>query len=282
MNNRALVLAIPLGWLAVFLLVPLAIVLVIALAGPGEGIPPFTIGFHPQNFVALATDNFYLGAAWRSIQVAGISAVACLLIAYPMAFAITRAPTNWRPLLLTLAILPFWTGFLLRITAWIGLLRDDGWVNAVLAALGIPGAPFVLLYTQFAMYIGIAYTYLPFMLLPLYTSLSQRDRALEDAAADLGATPWRIFRRIIFPLSLPGIRAGLLLVFIPALGEFVIPDLLGGPGAETLGRVLWSEFFTNRDWPTAAALAVILLLLLMLPAAWWQHRQGRHWQGRHQ
>ena len=275
MNNRALVLAIPLGWLAVFLLVPLAIVLVIALAGPGEGIPPFTIGFHPQNFVALATDNFYLGAAWRSIQVAGISAVACLLIAYPMAFAITRAPTNWRPLLLTLAILPFWTGFLLRITAWIGLLRDDGWVNAVLAALGIPGAPFVLLYTQFAMYIGIAYTYLPFMLLPLYTSLSRRDRALEDAAADLGATPWRIFRRIIFPLSLPGIRAGLLLVFIPALGEFVIPDLLGGPGAETLGRVLWSEFFTNRDWPTAAALAVVLLVLLMLPAAWWQHREGR-------
>ena len=274
MSTRALVLAIPLGWLTVFLLVPLAIVCVIAFAGPGEGVPPFTIGFHPQNFAALLTDGFYLGAAWRSIQVAGISAIICLLIAYPMAFAITRAPANWRPILLTLAILPFWTGFLLRITAWIGLLRDDGWLNAALVALGIPGAPFVLLYTPFAMYIGIAYTYLPFMLLPLYVSLSQRDRALEDAAADLGATPWSVFRRIIFPLSLPGIRAGFLLVFIPALGEFVIPELLGGPGAETLGRVLWSEFFTNRDWPTAAALAVILLVLLMLPAAWWQHRES--------
>ena len=275
MNGRAAILAVPLAWLAIFLLVPLAIVLVIAFAGPGEGIPPFTLGFHPANFTALVTDGFYLGAVWRSVQVAGISAVACLLIGYPMAFAMTRTPVRWRATLLTLVILPFWSGFLLRISAWIGLLRDDGWINATLVALGVPGAPLTLLYTPFAMYVGIAYCYLPFMVLPLYTSLSRRDVVLEEAAADLGAAPWFVFSRITWPLSLPGVRAGFLLVFIPAMGEFVIPELLGGPGAETIGRVLWSEFFTNRDWPTASALAVVLLVLLLLPAAWWQRRQGR-------
>lgn len=274
MTLRAAVLAAPWSWLTAFLLLPLAIVLLIAFAGPGEGVPPFTFGFHPENFSTLITDPYYLGAAGRSVQVAAFSSLACLLIAYPMAFAITRAPTSWRGPLLTLTILPFWSGFLLRITAWIGLLGDAGWINTMLLALHIPGAPFTLLYTQGAMYVGIAYTYLPFMLLPLYARLSQRDRALEDAAADLGATPWHIFWRIIWPLSLPGVHAGFLLVFIPALGEFVIPELLGGPGAETLGRVLWAEFFTNHDWPIAAALAILLLILLIPPAAWWQWRQG--------
>lgn len=275
MNARLVILALPLAWLAVFLLLPLAIVLAIAFAGPGEGIPPFTLGFHPENFASLATDGFYLGAVWRSVQVAGISALVCLLIGYKMAFAITRAPEQWRVTLLGLVILPFWSGFLLRISAWIGLLRDDGWINTALAALGVPGAPFTLLYTPFAMYVGIAYCYLPFMVLPLYSTLSWRDTALEDAAADLGATPLWVFWRITWPLSLPGVRAGLLLVFIPAMGEFVIPELLGGPGAETLGRVLWTEFFTNRDWPTASALAVVLLMAMVPPAWWWQRRMAR-------
>ena len=273
MTRRILVLAMPWAWLTVFLILPLAIVAVIALGQTGQGIPPVTLGFHPENFLALA-DPFYLAAAARSVQVALVSALICLLIGYPMAFAITRAPPRWRDALLTLAVLPFFSGFLLRIAAWIGLLRDDGWINAALAALGVPGAPFTLLYTPFAMYVGIAYTYLPFMLLPLYARLSQRDPALEDAAADLGASRWIVFWRVTFPLSLPGVQAGFLLVFIPALGEFVIPELLGGPAAQTLGRVLWDEFFTNHDWPTAAALAMLLLALLAAPAAWWQRRKG--------
>jgi len=272
---RFWVLTAPWAWLAAFLLAPLGIVFVIAFAGHGMGVPPFTIGFHPENFALLVADGFYLSAAARSVQVAGISTLVCLLIGYPMAFAITRAPARWRHALLTLAILPFWSGFLLRISAWIGLLRDDGWINAALVALGVPGAPFVLLYTPFAMYVGIAYAYLPFMVLPLYARLSQRDVALEEAAADLGATPWQVFRRVTFPMSLPGVWAGIMLVFIPAMGEFVIPELLGGPGAQTLGRVLWDEFFTNHDWPIASALAVALLVILLVPAGWWQYRQGR-------
>jgi putrescine transport system permease protein len=273
MNRRALVLALPWAWLGAFLVLPLAIVAVIALSRSADGIPPITLGFHPENFAALA-DPFYLGAAARSVQVAFVSSVICLLVAYPMALAITRAPARWRDLLLGLAVLPFFSGFLLRIAAWIGLLRDDGWINALLLSLGVPGAPFTLLYTPFAMYVGIAYTYLPFMLLPLYTRLSQRDLALEDAAADLGAPAWAVFWRVTFPLSLPGVQAGFLLVFIPALGEFVIPELLGGPGAQTLGRVLWDEFFANHDWPAAAALALLLLALLAMPAAWWQRRRA--------
>ena len=273
MTRRILVLAMPWAWLTVFLILPLAIVAVIALGKTGQGIPPVTLGFHPENFAALA-DPFYVGAAARSVKVALVSSLICLLIGYPMAFAITRAPAHWRGALLTLAVLPFFSGFLLRIAAWIGLLRDDGWINAAFVALGVPGAPFTLLYTPFAMYVGIAYTYLPFMLLPLYARLSQRDPALEDAAADLGASRWIVFWRVTFPLSLPGVQAGFLLVFIPALGEFVIPELLGGPAAQTLGRVLWDEFFTNHDWPTAAALAMLLLALLAAPAAWWQRRKG--------
>lgn len=273
--NRLMVLAVPWCWLAVFLLAPLGIVAVIAFAAPAEGIPPFTLGFHLENLATLAADGFYLGAAWRSVQVAFLSALLCLLIGYPMAFAISRAPARWQALLLGLAILPFWSGFLLRISAWIGLLRDDGWINALLLTLGVPGAPFMLLYTPAAMYVGIAYTYLPFMVLPIHAVLSRRDPALEAAAADLGAAPWAVFWRVIWPLSLPGVRAGFLLVFIPALGEFVIPELLGGPGAATLGRVLWDEFFTNHDWPMAATLALALLGMLLLPVAWWQVREGR-------
>ena len=179
-----------------------------------------------------------------------------------MALAIARSPERWRSLLLMLVMLPFWTGFLMRINAWIGLLQDDGWINTIVVALGL--SPLRLLYTDTAMYIGIVYTYLPFMVLPLYARLSQLDVRLLEAAADLGAPPWRVFLAVTLPLSLPGVWAGMLLVFIPAAGEYVIPDLLGGPQAQLIGRVLWQEFFQNSDWPTASAIACALLVLLLL------------------
>jgi putrescine transport system permease protein len=179
-----------------------------------------------------------------------------------MALAIARSGERWRAPLLLLVMLPFWTGFLMRINAWIGLLQDDGWINAVLGVFSV--APLHLLYTDAAMYVGVVYTYLPFMVLPLYARLSQLDPVLLDAAADLGARPWRAFLRVTLPLSLPGVWAGTLLVFVPAVGEYVIPELLGGPQAQLIGRVLWAEFFQNRDWPTAAALAVWLLVVLLL------------------
>ena len=193
---------------------------------------------------------------------AGVSSLCCLLIGYPMALAIARAGERWRSLLLLLVMLPFWTGFLLRVTAWIGLMRDGGWIDS--AAGGRPGGP-PLLYTDTAMYIGITYAYLPFMILPLYARLSRRDPALEEAAADLGAGPWAAFRTVTLPLSVPGIVAGLALVFIPAVGEYVIPELLGGPGAQTIGRALWNEFFANHDWPMASAVATALLAVLLVP-----------------
>ena len=273
-GRRALVLALPWTWLALFLLLPLAILLAIAFARPADGVPPFALAFDPAAFAGLA-DPYYLHAFVLSLKLAAVSSFACLLIGYPMALAIARAPARWRSLLLTLVILPFWTGFLLRMVAWIGLLRDDGWIDAALLRLGLIRAPLHLLYTDLAVYLGITYGYLPFMVLPLYARLSRRDPALEEAAADLGAPPWRVFLRIVLPLSLPGVWAGLLLVFIPAMGEYVIPELLGGPGAETVGRVLWSEFFANHDWPTAAALACALLAALLLPAAIWQARAAR-------
>ncbi len=272
-RGRALVLALPWTWLALFLLAPTAILLAIALARPRDGIPPFALALDPAAFAALA-DPYYARAFLLSLRLAGVSALACLAIGYPMALAIARAPERWRAPLLTLVVLPFWTGFLLRITAWIGLLRDDGWIEAALLRTGLIRAPPHLLHTDLAVYLGITYAYLPFMVLPLYARLSERDPALEEAAADLGAPPWRVFLRIVLPLSLPGVRAGLLLVFIPAMGEYVIPELLGGPAAETVGRVLWAEFFANHDWPAAAALACALLAVLLVPAALWQGRSA--------
>ena len=253
-------------WLLASVAVPVLIVLGLSFSTSVPGVPPFTpIGQDPasDNYAALAADAFYLDAALNSLLVAAVSSALCLLIGYPMALAIARAPERWRPPLLLLVMLPFWTGFLLRVTAWIGLLRDEGWINAALGWVGL--GPYTMLYTQGAMYIGITYAYLPFMILPLYARLSRRDPALEEAAADLGASPFTTFRTVTLPLSLPGIAAGLALVFIPAVGEYVIPELLGGPGAQTIGRALWNEFFANRDWPMAAALATALLAGLLVP-----------------
>jgi putrescine transport system permease protein len=264
------VLAIPWAWLFVLLILPTLIVLKIALSYPADSVPPYAPmlpGLHISidAFALILSDPLYAHALLLSLKVAGLSTAICLLAGYPMALAIARSPERWRSLLLMLVMLPFWTGFLMRINAWIGLLQDDGWINTIVVAMGL--SPVRLLYTDTAMYIGIVYTYLPFMVLPLYARLSQLDARLLEAAADLGAPPWRAFLSVTLPLSLPGVWAGMLLVFIPATGEFVIPDLLGGPQAQLIGRVLWQEFFQNSDWPTASAIACgLLVLLLLLPA----------------
>ncbi|MGG5810411.1 ABC transporter permease [Falsiroseomonas sp. CW058] len=277
-RRRLLVLALPLAWMAVFFLAPFAIVLSISVAEVAEGLPPYAwpeAGASGANFRLLAEDPFYLGAYLRSLRVAAVSSLLCLGLGYPMALAIARAPERWRPALLVLVILPFWTSFLLRITAWIGILQDQGWLNGMLLALGLVEEPLQLLYTDLAMYLGITYCYLPFMVLPLYATLAKQDPALLEAASDLGAPPWRAFLTVTLPLSLPGIVAGVLLVFIPAVGEFVIPELLGGPGAQLIGRVLWTEFFQNRDWPLASTLAVVLLVALVVPIALFQWKAPR-------
>jgi putrescine transport system permease protein len=254
------------AWLLLFVAAPVAVVAAISFGQAADGVPPYTLGLDLANFATTGGDFYYLHGFLRSLVVASVSAASCLLIGYPMALAIARSAERRRGLLLLLVILPFWTGFLLRITAWIGLLRDEGWINRALLALGLIPKPLVLLHTDLAMYLGIIYCYLPFMVLPLQARLTRADPALEQAAADLGASPWRVFASVTLPLSLPGVWAGLALVFVPVTGEYVIPELLGGPSSITIGRVLWDEFFQNHDWPLAAALALALLAVLLLPA----------------
>jgi len=260
--TRSVSLFLSWAWLLLFSIVPLAIILIIALARPADTVPPFSFAVDPGNFSIAASDDLYRAAFWLSLRTASISTVICVLIGYPMALAIARAPERWRGALLLALMLPFWTGFLMRINAWIGMLRDDGWINTALAVLGF--APERLLYTDTALYIGMVYTYLPFMVLPVYARLAKLDATLLEAAADLGAPPLRAFLRVTLPLSLPGIAAGVALVFIPSVGEYVIPELLGGPGAQLIGRVIWEEFFQNRDWPMASSLAWLLLMVLVL------------------
>jgi putrescine transport system permease protein len=211
----------------------------------------------------------------KSLKIAGISTLVCLLLGYPMAYAIARTRNTLRNFLLMLVILPFWTSFLIRVYAWIGILKSNGLLNNLLLSLGVINHPLPLLHTDFAVYLGIVYSYLPFMVLPLYATLSRMDLTLLEAAADLGCRPWKAFLRITLPLSLPGIIAGCMLVFIPAVGEFVIPDLLGGPDSLMIGKVLWTEFFSNRDWPAASAVAVVMLVLLVVPLALFQHAQEK-------
>ncbi len=277
MSFRRIVIGLPALWMALFFLAPFAILLAIAFGESAETLPPVRIGLPPNlgNVALLVEDDFYLAALGRSLVVAGVSAALCVLLGYPMALAIVRAPESWRHALLLAAMLPFWTSFLLRITAWIGILQDGGWLNTALLALGLIEEPVPLLYTDAALYLGMVYGYLPFALLPLYANLTRHDPALLEAAADLGAPPWRRFLAVTVPLSLPGIVAAFLLVFIPAIGEFVIPELLGGPGAQLLGRVVWTEFFQNRDWPMASALAIALLALVIGPIALFQARLAR-------
>ncbi len=271
--RRRAVLALPYLWLIAFFLVPLLIALKISLAESAIGVPPYTplldASGRPQitsgNFAFLWGDRLYGLAYLNAVKFAGLSTLFCLLLGYPMAYGIVRAPRAWRGFLLLLVILPFWTSFLIRVYAWMGLLGGNGLINHALLSLGVIDAPLPLINNAFAVYLGITYSYLPFMVLPLYAQLEKLDPLLLEAAADLGCRPWQAFLRVTLPLSLPGIAAGSLLVFIPAVGEFVIPDLLGGPDTLMIGKVLWDEFFTNRDWPVASAVAIAMLLLLLAP-----------------
>jgi putrescine transport system permease protein len=274
--GRKLVAGIPIAWLTVLFLVPFLIVLKISFSEVRLAVPPYAPLFvqrhgvpvpqlHLSNYAFLLTDPLYASALLYSLKVAAVSTLVCLLIGYPMAYAIARSSATRRSVLLMLVMLPFWTSFLLRVYAWIGLLKSDGVINNVLLALGIVHQPLVLLQTDFSVYIGIVYSYLPFMVLPLYANLEKHDPTLLEAAADLGARPFTRFARITLPQSVAGIAAGSLLVFIPAVGEYIVPSLLGRTDQLMIGRVLSDEFFENRDWPIASAVAIVMLVLLVAP-----------------
>ncbi|MBN9512305.1 MAG: ABC transporter permease subunit [Alphaproteobacteria bacterium] len=268
--------ALPFLWLAVFFLLPFALVLAIALGTNAPDVaPPVELGFSFKNFALLFSDDLYVAAWLSSLRIAATSTLIALLLGYPMAYAIARARPEWRPLLLMLVVLPFWTSFLIRIYAWMGLLAKNGLIDQFLRWSGIADNPGSILGTEWAVHLGIVYAYLPFMVLPLYATLEKLDTSLLEAAADLGAKPLTAFLTITLPLSLPGIVAGCLLVFIPSIGEFVIPDLLGGTDTLMIGKVLWDEFFTNADWPLASAVAICLLILLVGPIALFQRQQAR-------
>ncbi|WP_084140722.1 ABC transporter permease subunit [Palleronia salina] len=274
------------AWLGLFFLVPFLVLLKISVSEPAIAQPPYmplldwadgilTIALNLGNYIFLTEDPLYLLSYLSSVKIAAISTILTLLLGYPMAYVIARAPEHRRGLLLMLVILPFWTSFLLRVYAWIGLLKANGIVNNALLAVGVIDQPLVMLQTDFAVYLGIVYTYLPFMILPLYATLSKLDADLLDASADLGARPGTTFLTVTLPLSLPGVVAGSMLVFIPAVGEYIIPALLGGPGTLMIGSVLWNEFFLNRDWPVAAAVAIVMVLVLALPIGLLRRVQAR-------
>jgi len=286
-SARWLVILIPMLWLLIFFLVPFLVLGRISLAEAIIARPPYTplwergpdgtleIIASLENYRFLLEDALYRNAYISSIRIAAISTVFALLIGYPIAYYIARSPEPRRSILLLLVILPFWTSFLLRVYAWIGFLRREGVINNTLMWLGVIDQPLVMMQTDLAVYIGIVYTYLPFMILPLYANLVKLDGALLEAAGDLGASPTVTFLTVTLPLSLPGIVAGSMLVFIPAVGEYVIPALLGGPDTLMIGRVLWDEFFSSRDWPVASAVAIVMLFLVVAPIMWLQSVQNR-------
>lgn len=284
---KTLVIWTPFFWLLIFFLAPFFIVTKISLAELVIASPPFsnmvqwvdgsvvTIRLVFDNFIYIFEDPLYARTYANSIKIASISTVICLLIGYPIAYGIIRSGPVAKPILLFAIILPFWTSFLLRVYAWMGLLADQGSINSLLISLGLIETPIQMLYTEFAVYVGIVYTYLPFMILPLYANMEKLDDTLNEAAADLGSGPINTFFKITLPLTAPGIIAGSLLVFIPATGEYVIPDLLGGGNVQMIGRLLYNEFARNVDWPVASAVAIVLLLLLVLPMAIYQHYQAK-------
>ena len=285
--GKWLIILPPLAFLLVFFLIPFGFALKISFAESVLRIPPFsdiwqaTPGHLPHltlnlaNYTYLLHDEVYAVSYLYSIRTAFFSTLLCLLIGYPMAYAIARAPRATQNLLLLLIILPFWTSFLLRVYALEAIIRDTGLLNVILLKLGLIHRPLRIMRTSFAVYLGIVYSYLPFMVLPLYATLEKLDQALLEAAADLGSRPWRAFVDITLPLSMPGVIAGSMLVFIPAVGEYVIPALLGGPDNLMIGRVLWDEFFSNHDWPVAAAVAIAFLVVLVGPIALHQHYRVR-------
>ncbi|NNE53785.1 MAG: ABC transporter permease subunit [Sulfitobacter sp.] len=284
--RRAALIAVPYFWLLVLFLVPFIIVFKISLSDAALAIPPYTptlrdgiaamfAEFDFENFVFLTEDDLYWKAYLSSLRIALLSTFLTLLVGYPIAYGMARAPEEWRPTLMMLVILPFWTSFLIRVYAWMGILSNEGLLNQLLIWLGLIGEPLQMLNTNFAVYVGIVYTYLPFMILPIYAALDRMDGSLIEAAEDLGCSRLQAFWLVTIPLSRNGIIAGSFLVFIPALGEFVIPSLLGGSGTLMIGKVLWEEFFNNRDWPVASAVAVILLLILVIPIVLFQRNQQK-------
>ncbi len=284
---RQIVTIVPFFWLLVFFLAPFFIVAKISLAELAIASPPFTsmiewtdsgimtIRVVFDNFIYIWEDSLYFNTYVNSLKISIISTFLCLLFGYPMAYAIVRSGPVAKPILLFTIILPFWTSFLLRVYSWMGLLADQGTINNLLISIGVIDEPIRMLYTEFAVYIGIVYTYMPFMILPLYANMEKLDGSLNEAAADLGSRPVNTFFRVTLPLTTPGIIAGCLLVFIPATGEYVIPDLLGGGNVQMIGRVLYNEFSRNTDWPVASAVAIVLLFLLVVPIMVFQHFQGK-------
>ncbi len=282
-TGRSLVIAAPMLWLGLFFLIPFAVVLRVSLAEPAIARPPFTDIFEWEdglltvylnfgNYAFLVEDALYYTAYLNSIWIAASATFVCLLVAYPMALLIARSEPRWRNLLLMLVILPFWTSFLLRMYALIGLMAPTGFINTALGLVGL--GPLEMLQTDFAVYFGIVTGYLPLMILPLYSTLEKLDETLLEASHDLGGTPIRAFLTVTLPLSMPGILAGCLLVFIPAVGEYVIPALLGGPDQLMIGKVLWTEFFNNRDWPVAASVAIAMLAFLVIPIMFMRNALG--------
>jgi putrescine transport system permease protein len=289
--RRFILIAVPYLWLVALFLVPFLIVFKIALSDIALSIPPYTpqldlsegwdgiksflsqLDF--ENFVFLTQDPLYWRAYISSLQIALISTILTLFVGYPIAYAMAQAPDEWRPTLLLLVILPFWTSFLIRVYSWIGILSSEGFLNQFLLWTGLISTPLTILNTNTAVYIGIVYTYLPFMILPIYSALEKMDGSLLEAAEDLGCSRLSAFWLVTVPLSKAGIVAGCFLVFIPALGEFVIPSLLGGSDTLMIGKVLWEEFFSNRDWPVASAVAVILLLILVVPIVLFQRNEQK-------
>ncbi|MGD9865225.1 MAG: ABC transporter permease subunit, partial [Pseudodonghicola sp.] len=279
---------VPYLWLLALFMVPFVIVLKISLSDTALAIPPYTptlnwdeglgaflkqLDF--ENFVFLTEDSLYWKAYLSSLLIALVSTVLTLLIGYPIAYGMARAPEEWRPTLMMLIILPFWTSFLIRVYSWMGILSQEGFLNQFLLWIGLIDEPLIILNTKIAVYIGIVYTYLPFMILPIYAALDRLDESLIEAAEDLGCSRLTAFWLVTIPLSRNGIVAGCFLVFIPALGEFVIPSLLGGSGTLMIGKVLWEEFFSNRDWPVASAVAIVLLAILVIPIVLFQRNQQK-------
>jgi putrescine transport system permease protein len=285
-----LVVAVPYFWLFLFFAAPFFIIVKISLSDTAIAMPPYVPVFEGfsrigeffsqldfDNYIFLTEDPLYIEAYLSSLRIAVISTVLLLLVGYPMALAMARAPSHVRPTLVMLVILPFWTSFLIRVYAWIGILKPEGLLTVLFQSLGLlgPDEQVNIFRTETSVFIGIVYSYLPFMVLPLYSALEKLDNTLLEAAADLGCPPWKAFWKITFPLSLPGVVAGSMICFIPITGEFVIPDLLGGAQTLMIGKTLWTEFFGNRDWPLASAVAVILLLLLVVPIAIFQNQQKK-------
>ena len=289
-SARWLIVIIPYLWMLVLFLAPFFIIVKISLSDTAIAMPPYTPVFEGfsklwdflsqldlENFQMLGEDPLYIESYLSSLRIAAISTALLLLIGYPMALAMARARQDLRPTLLMMVILPFWTSFLIRVYAWIGILKPEGLLTLLLQSLHIygPDQQVHIYQTDTAVFIGIVYSYLPFMVLPLYSALEKMDGTLLEAASDLGCPPWKAFWRITFPLSLPGVLAGSMICFIPITGEFVIPDLLGGADTLMIGKTMWTEFFGNRDWPLASAVAIVLLVLLVVPIALFQNQQSK-------